>query len=519
MKTLRCFETIAGLRSHLASRRLGQTIGLVPTMGALHPGHISLLERAIAENDLVVISIFINPLQFAPGEDLSRYPHQLEQDCQLCQELGVDVAFIPTPQEMGMPAQKADCPPPKVTVHPPAAMTSVLCAPFRPGHFVGVATVVTKLLHIVSPTTAYFGEKDAQQLAIISRLVADLNITVEIQACPTVREPSGLACSSRNQYLTPTEKEQAAVLWQSLQQAQVAFKQGEREAAKLIGVARQTLAQRPAVQVQYVELVHPQTLTPLEEVTEAGLLGIAAYIGSTRLIDSILLRQRAPIVAIDGPAGAGKSTVTRRVAKALNLLYLDTGAMYRAVTWLVMQAGIPLDDEGAIAELVSRAQVELLPESETGLTSVRINGEDVTEAIRTPQVTANVSQIAAQAAVRRALVKQQRRYGQQGGIVAEGRDIGTHVFPDAELKIFLTASPQERARRRWQDFQVQGEEGITLEELARDIQQRDERDSQRQISPLRKAVGALEIDTDGLSIEEVTEKIVNWYQFQGTGNS
>jgi pantoate ligase/cytidylate kinase len=510
---VRLFKTVPGLRLALASQRHQQTIGLVPTMGALHVGHVSLIQRAMAENDLVVVSIFVNPLQFAPSEDLQKYPRQLEKDCQICEQSGVDFVFAPTVQAMEIPQFQEDSRSARVTaVVPPPEMTSVLCGQFRPGHFQGVATIVTKLLNIVAPTHAYFGEKDAQQLAIIRQLVKDLNIPVEIKGCPTIREDSGLAYSSRNQYLGAVEREQALAISRSLQRATKAFRLGEREAFKLIDLVKQELALTPEVKVQYVDLVHPQTLARLETIEEAGLLAIAAYLGSTRLIDNVILRHRQAIIAIDGPAGAGKSTVTRRVAQALNLLYLDTGAMYRAIAYLVMREGVSPDDEGAIAELVNQANLELIPAEPPNPTHVTINGEDVTEAIRTPEVTAIVSQIAAKAPVRQALVKQQQRYGKTGGIVAEGRDIGTAVFPDAELKIFLTASVEERAKRRWLDFQEQGREEIGLEQLEQDIQERDYLDSSRKIAPLQQAVDAIKIDTDGLSIEEVVEKIINLYQ-------
>lgn len=537
---MRLFKTIAGLRSYLEGYRHEQSIGLVPTMGALHAGHQRLIEQAVRENDVGVVSIFVNPLQFAPSEDLQQYPRQLEEDCQLCQQLGVAAVFAPTLEEMGIPDLHSD----KLTgsidaqtwgggdaqikiapltgtlyqsvmttaVVPPPALTWGLCAPWRQGHFQGVATIVTKLFNIVQPSKAYFGEKDAQQLAIIRRLVADLNFPLEIKACPTVREPSGLALSSRNQYLREAEKEQAVGLFRSLQKAQQLFCKGEREARSLLASARQELIQFPDIRVQYLELVDPQTLTPLEKVESVGLLAIAGYIGSTRLIDNIILRERKPIIAIDGPAGAGKSTVTRRVAQALNLIYLDTGAMYRAIAWLVMQAGIDPADESAIAELISDVTLTLSPAEYPHPPRVHINGQEVTEAIRTPQVTALVSQVAAQAPVRRLLVALQQSYGEQGGIVAEGRDIGTNVFPDADLKIFLTASAQERARRRWLEFQAQEQAQISLEQLAQEIQARDERDSQRKIAPLRKAIDALEINTDNLSIEAVTETIINLYE-------
>jgi pantoate ligase/cytidylate kinase len=402
-------------------------------------------------------------------------------------------------------------------------MTSVLCGRSRPGHFQGVATVVTKLLNLVQPERAYFGQKDAQQLAIIRRLVADLNFPVTIVGCPIVREESGLAYSSRNQYLTPSQKAQASILSSALQAAQKAFQAGERDApfgkpfrdrTSLIEVVKSELASVSDIQVEYVELVHPTTLTPLDQVEDSGLLAIAARFGSTRLIDNVLLQHRKPIVAIDGPAGAGKSTVARQVAQTLGLMHLDTGAMYRALTWRVLEAGIDLEDEPAIAELVSQSQINLVTDEASRAIRIWIDGEEVTQVIRSLEVTANVSFIAAVPAVRRELVKQQQRWGCKGGVVAEGRDIGTHVFPDAELKIFLTASVQERARRRQQDLKDQELQSVSLEQLEQDIRLRDVRDSTRTLAPLRKAADAIEINTDGLSIAEVTERIVSLYHQQ-----
>lgn len=503
---MRFLKTIAGLRAALNEMGAGQTIGLVPTMGALHRGHQSLIERAIAENDAVVVSIFVNPLQFGPHEDLDRYPRDLDRDYQLCANLGVKVIFAPSPPEMGIDPYAPTVNPETTLVIPPKMMMTGLCGAFRKGHFEGVATIVTKLLNIVQPTRAYFGQKDAQQLAIIRRLVKDLNLPVEIRSCPIVRETSGLALSSRNQYLTPTEQEQAVVLSRSLQGAKAAFLQGERSRETLIKIAQTELAKIPEVSVQYLELVDPDTLEPLNRIETAGLLAIAAFVGKTRLIDNVILRQRQPIIAIDGPAGAGKSTVTRRVAQALNLTFLDTGAMYRAITWLVMQTEIPLDDEAGIAELVESARIEFRPTPAE--IRVYINNHDVTEAIRSSEVTANVSAIARLAAVRRVLVRQQQRWGEKGGIVAEGRDIGTAVFPDAECKIYLTASVSERARRRLSDLHAQGETDIDLAELEQDIQQRDYSDSTRAIAPLRKAPDAIEVVTDNLTIEEVTQRLL-----------
>ena len=504
-------QTISKLRSHLAVyRQNSQKIALVPTMGALHQGHISLIERASAKNDVVVVSIFVNPLQFAPTEDLSSYPRQLESDLKICEELGVDFVFAPEPAEINSSGDSRSLLNTTAVV-PPASMTGVLCGQYRPGHFKGVATIVTKLLNIVQPHRAYFGQKDAQQLAIIRRLVKDLNIPVEIVSCPIIREASGLALSSRNQYLTPAEKEQAAVIYRSLQQAKLAFDKGLTN-RDLIDLVKQNINQNE-VKIQYVELVDPVSLKPIAQIERAVLLAIAAHVGSTRLIDNIVLQKTQPIVAIDGPAGAGKSTVTRRLAHKLDLLYLDTGAMYRAVTWLVMESGIDIDDEEAIASLIADLDLKLTSPNGADLpTVVHVNGREVTNAIRTPEVTANVSAIAAQAAVREKLVEMQQQWGKAGGLIAEGRDIGTNVFPDAELKIFLTASVAERARRRWQDLQNQGRDDIDIEQLERDIQQRDEKDSNRAIAPLKKADDAIELMTDNLTIDEVVEKIVDLYR-------
>ncbi|MDJ0600039.1 MAG: bifunctional pantoate--beta-alanine ligase/(d)CMP kinase [Crocosphaera sp.] len=505
---MRLFKTVAGLRTYLGSLGDNQTIGLVPTMGALHQGHISLIRRATSEVDGVVVSIFVNPLQFGPEEDLDQYPRQLQADAQLCENLGVAAIFAPTPEGMGINSTSKET----TQVIPPQSMISSLCGPFRPGHFQGVATIVTKLLNIVAPDVAYFGEKDAQQLAIIRQLVKDLNIPVLIKGCPIIREPSGLAYSSRNQYLTEAQKKDAIALYQGLQAAKKAFLAGERQTQVLINHVQEQLIPHSAITVQYIECVHPQTLQPLETIEKAGLLAIAAYLGSTRLIDNITLRVRKPIIAIDGPAGAGKSTVTRKVAKALNLTYLDTGAMYRGIAWLVLNSAIPVADESAIAELVSQATLEFTPSSDEQPPQIIINGENVTQAIRTPQVTALVSPISAYSEVRQKLVSYQQELGKLGGLVAEGRDIGTNVFPDADVKIFLTASVEERARRRLVDFQSQGEDNINIQQLEQDIEQRDYQDSHRTLAPLRKAKDAIELNTDGLTIEEVVNKIIHLCQ-------
>lgn len=508
---MRLLTTVAALRCYLGLHRSGEELGFVPTMGALHEGHLSLIRQACRENDRVAVSIFVNPLQFGPNEDLDRYPRTLERDRQLCEQLGVDALFAPDVAQMypdGAQGTEA-----LTQVVPPPEMTAVLCGRTRPGHFQGVATVVTKLLNLVRPDRAYFGQKDAQQLAIIRRLVADLNLPVEIVAGAIVREPSGLALSSRNQYLTPEQRQKAAALYRSLRQARIRFEKGDRTRDGILEAIATELESVPELQIEYVELVHPDSLMPLKKVETSGLLALAARIGSTRLIDNIVLHNRQPIIAIDGPAGAGKSTVARQVARNLGLLYLDTGAMYRAVTWLALQAGATLDDEPAVAEVLSRCQLELQPTQDEAVAGcqVKVNGEDVTQAIRTGEVTSNVSTVAAQSAVRQFLVQQQQNYGSRGGLVAEGRDIGTHVFPHAELKIFLTASVRERARRRRQDLERQGQNVMSLDRLEQAIAERDRKDSTRVLAPLCKAPEAIEIQTDGLSISDVIGKIVDCY--------
>jgi pantoate ligase / CMP/dCMP kinase len=506
---VRVFTVAAALRCFLDQCRIagggdaGGDVGFVPTMGALHAGHASLIQRAKQENAWVVVSIFVNPLQFGPSEDLAQYPRTFDADRELCETLGVDVIFAPTPIGLGISGDAS------TQVMPPESMTIGLCGASRPGHFAGVATIVTKLLSLVQPDRAYFGQKDAQQLAIIQRLVQDLNLDVQVVACPIVRDASGLALSSRNAYLSESEKTQAAVLAQALAAATQEFRGGERLAAQLIAQVKNVLATVPAIHLEYVELVDPITLQKLTAVAEQGLIAIAVKVGATRLIDNVLLRTRQPIVAIDGPAGAGKSTVTKLFAKQLGLVYLDTGAMYRSITWLVMQAGLDFQDEPAIAELVNQATIEF------NGTEVKVNSQVVTTAIRSTEVTANVSAIAAQASVRQVLMQQQRDAARKGGVVLEGRDIGTHVFPDAELKIFLTATVAERSRRRQQDLRTMGEPVPELAELAAAIALRDAQDSNRSIAPLRQAIDAIELVTDGMTIEQVVDRLVQLYDRVG----
>ena len=259
----------------------GETIGFVPTMGALHTGHMSLIHRCVTECDRTLVSIFVNPTQFGPHEDLDRYPRDLARDSQMCQEAGVDALFVPSAEEM-YPSD-AD-----TWIEVPG-LSSTLEGSIRPGHFRGVATVCAKLFNIVQPHRTYFGQKDYQQLLVIQRMAADLNMPVTIVPCPTVREPDGLAMSSRNAYLDPEGRRAAVVLSRALSEVRATYDTGERSAQVLRTVMRRILAEEPAVVVDYAEIADPRTLAPVETV-EGGAVALAAVrISGTRLIDNMLL--------------------------------------------------------------------------------------------------------------------------------------------------------------------------------------------------------------------------------------
>src|ERR1700719_3933899 len=245
------------------ARREGKRLGFVPTMGALHDGHFSLVRAAKAKCDVVAVSIFVNPLQFGPTEDLAKYPRSFGHDAELLEKEAVDTLFAPTPEEM-YPAGAVTY----VTVE---GLSEKLCGRSRPGHFRGVTTVVAKLFHIVEPDLAFFGQKDAAQATIIRRMVRDLNLPVEIVVCPIVRESDGLAMSSRNAYLSPQERKSALVLQRSLMEVKNRFDQGERNAANLIKAGKQLLTQEPAVRLDYLEIVDPATLHPMQELTKSAL--------------------------------------------------------------------------------------------------------------------------------------------------------------------------------------------------------------------------------------------------------
>jgi pantoate--beta-alanine ligase len=276
-------NTIAAMRAASRSQRnAGKRLGLVPTMGALHEGHSSLMRAARSRCDLVAASLFVNPLQFGPGEDLAKYPRDFEGDRALLEKVGVDFLFAPGVEEM-YPAGAVTY----VTVE---GLSGKLDGQSRPGHFRGVTTVVSKLFHIVEPDVAFFGQKDAAQVAIIRRMVRDLNFPVEIVTCPIVREADGLAMSSRNAYLDPQQRKSAAVLYRSLRRVQEQFDQGERRGAKLIEAGKQVFTEEPSVRLDYLEIVDPDTLDQVDGVSHTALVALAAFVGKTRLIDNIVLK-------------------------------------------------------------------------------------------------------------------------------------------------------------------------------------------------------------------------------------
>lgn len=276
-----CNDIAAIRQARRAARGDGKTVGLVPTMGALHEGHLSLVRAAKSRCDLVVVSIFVNPLQFGPKEDLAKYPRDFERDRELLEREGVDFVFAPSVEEMYPPGAAT-----YVTVE---GLSDKLCGRSRPGHFRGVTTVVSKLFNTVEPDFSFFGQKDAAQSTIIRRMVRDLNIPVQVVVCPIVREPDGLAMSSRNAYLDAEQRQSALVLSRSLQAVQERFNQRERNVQALIESGKQVFAQEPSVRLDYFEIVDPDTLDPVHDLSRGALVAVAAFVGKARLIDNIVL--------------------------------------------------------------------------------------------------------------------------------------------------------------------------------------------------------------------------------------
>jgi len=278
-------RTIEDARSRIkVARSQGKKIGLVPTMGALHIGHTSLIDRAVKETDYVVVSIFVNPTQFGAGEDFEKYPRPIEADLKICEEHNVDLVFNPGPEEIYQDEN--------ITWVNVEKLTEPLCGRNRPGHFRGVTTVCAKLFNIITPDIAYFGQKDAQQAIVVKRMSADLNMPLEIVICPTVREPNGLAISSRNQYLSDQQRKDATLIYKSLQKCQQMIESGTRDTHKIISQMQQILEQEPSIKIEYISIVNADSLRDIDEAKGKILAAVAAKIGPARLIDNILIDTR-----------------------------------------------------------------------------------------------------------------------------------------------------------------------------------------------------------------------------------
>ena len=283
---MKLVKTVAELQQIVKeTKKAGKCIGLVPTMGALHEGHASLIKAAHAENDFTIVSDFVNPTQFGPTEDLDAYPRTLDHDCKLAEEMGADVLFAPSPNEM-YPSRDM------TWVEVTGDITKVLCGRTRPIHFRGVATVVSKLFNLAQPDKAYFGQKDAQQAQVLKRMVKDLFFPLEIRVMPIVREADGLAKSSRNVYLNKAERSAAVILSKALAKAKAAFEAGERDSAKLIALVTEMIQTEPLSNIDYVEMYQLPDLTPAEKTVKTDhLLAVAVKFGTTRLIDNIILQK------------------------------------------------------------------------------------------------------------------------------------------------------------------------------------------------------------------------------------
>ena len=494
------FKTNAELHDWLSEQN--SEIIFIPTMGALHHGHQYLIRKAkestIKTKQLVIVSIFINPLQFGKDEDFTKYPRNIHTDAELAFTAGADAIWAPDYFEVFPGGENSH-----FKIHVPQSLQNQLCGATRKGHFDGVATVILRLIKIIKPKKLILGEKDWQQLIIIRKLFQELSIPIKIESYATKRDPSGFAYSSRNSYLSHSERVNAQSLPNAIKEARTEFYKEKRINLKKIA----TKLKENNLKIEYIKIVDPFSLKEKENINGLCLLAAAVKCGSTRLIDHTFLMERKPIIAIDGPAGAGKSTVTKALAKKLGFIYLDTGAMYRAVTWLIISNSIDPSDRSKIKNILKDSTLEF-KSSSFGEQKIFINNIEVTEKIRSPQVTSMVSEIAKQKFVRELLTQRQQLIGNNGGLVAEGRDIGTAVFPDADVKIFLTASPTERAKRRALDLNKRGYEFSSIEDLEKEIKERDKKDSERKIAPLKKAQDAIELITDGMNIEDVLKELI-----------
>ena len=477
-------------------------INFVPTMGNLHEGHKELIKEAKnSSRNITLVSVFINPLQFDNKEDLKNYPKTINQDITVAFSTGADAIFIPSNDDI-YPQNYKKC----FHIKASKELSETLCGVKRVGHFDGVCTVVYRLISLIKPKNIYLGEKDWQQLLILKKMVEDMKLNVKIKSIPTQRDLDGIPFSSRNELLSASERNIVKLFSNELAEAQKKFtKTKELNLSRIL--EKLDLA---SVSVEYLEHLNPYNLKRAETTDNISYLAGAIKCGKTRLIDHVFLMKRNPIIAIDGPAGSGKSTVTKLIANKLNLLYLDTGAMYRALSWFLIKEKINYFEENKLKDILSNLSIVFKTNSQSDQ-DVFINNFCVTKEIRSQEISSIVSEISSIKEIREFLVKEQRKIGESGGLVAEGRDIGTTVFPNAELKIFLTASIDERAKRRKSDLQNRDYNEIDLNELKELIKKRDNEDSSREISPLKQAEDAIELVTDGYSINEVVEKIIEIY--------
>ncbi len=481
---------------------LTSDINFIPTMGNLHEGHQKLISTAKGSNSNTnLVSIFINPLQFDNKSDLENYPKTIDNDIRISFANGADAIFIPSTEDIYPPNNK------NITfLKASIELSSALCGLNRIGHFDGVCTVVYRLLNLIKPKNLYLGEKDWQQLLILKNLVLTKKLNIAIKSIPTQRDIDGIPLSSRNVHLSENDRKLIRFFSNELLVAKKIYKKEKKINIKEI--IKKISAEN--ISIEYLEHLHPFTLKKLGVEDNISILAGAIRCGKTRLIDHVFLMKRSPIIAIDGPAGSGKSTVTKLIAKKLKLLYLDTGAMYRALSWLLIKENIDYKKEKKLDNILKNISIVFKSNANSNQ-DVFINNYCVTEEIRSQEISSIVSKISSIKEVRKFLVAEQRKIGKSGGIVAEGRDIGTTVFPEAELKIFLTASIDERAKRRKSDKKSKDSQEIDINKLKELIKKRDFEDSHREISPLIKASDAIEIITDGYSISEVVDKIIDLY--------
>ena len=496
-KIIRNIEELEQWRLNLKS-----DINFIPTMGNLHYGHQKLISTAKSDNsNFNLISIFINPLQFDNKSDLENYPRTIDNDIKISFLNGADAIFIPSTEDIYPPNNK------NITfLKASIELSSTLCGLKRIGHFDGVCTVVYRLLDLIKPKNLYLGEKDWQQLLILKNLVLTKKLNIAIKSIPTQRDLDGIPLSSRNEHLSKKERKLIQIFSNELLKAKDNFKQEKK--INLKEILKKLSAEK--ILVEYLEHLHPYTLQNLAAEDNISILAGAIRCGETRLIDHVFLMKRSPIIAIDGPAGSGKSTVTKLIANKLKLLYLDTGSMYRALSWLLLKEKIDYKKEKKLNNILKDISI-VFKSNANSHQDVFINNYCVTEEIRSQEISSIVSEISKIKEVRKFLVEEQRKIGELGGLIAEGRDIGTTVFPDAELKIFLNASIDARAKRRKSDAKSKDSQKIELNKLKELIEKRDFEDSNRKISPLIKANDAIEIITDGYSINQVVDIIIDLY--------